>query len=131
MPQFAVTPERSKILARIPDYAVELVPLGQTVTVTINDQQVARSEKALLVRETRHEDVYYLPGSDVDMALFTPTEHSTFCPFKGHASYWNLNPGGGLLENIVWSYDSPDTEVAGLRGYLSFYTDRASIVIGP
>lgn len=127
MPQFPVTPTREKILARIPDYAVEIEPAGQRVTVYCQGQAIAESSSALLVRETRHADVYYLPREDVRMEMFTPTDHSTYCPFKGHANYWSLTAGDAEVTNVVWSYESPYPEVEGLRDYMSFYTDRTEI----
>ena len=71
--------------------------------------------------------MFYLPRESVDMTLLTRTDHSTYCPFKGHACYWTLNLNGAKEENIVWSYEDPDPEVAGLKGYVSFYADRTCI----
>lgn len=130
MPQFPVTPEREKILARIPDYAVEITPEHKRVTVKHGDRIIADSTDALLIRETKHADVWYLPRKDVDMSLLEPTEHSTFCPFKGHASYWSLATEDVREENIVWSYEDPYDEVAGIRDYLSFYPQKVEVIVG-
>lgn len=129
MGQFPVTPERERILAKIPDYAVAISPAGRHVTVRYRGETVAESDNALLVQETRHQDVFYLPREDVDMAQFTPTDHSTFCPFKGHASYWTLKTGAGEEANVVWSYEDPYPEVVGLKDYMSFYTDRTGLTV--
>lgn len=127
MPQFPVTPARQRILARIPDYAVDIEAAAEAITVHYHGHELARSSRALLVRETRHADVYYLPRQDVNMDLFARTEHSTYCPFKGHASYWSLQMDGKQEANIVWSYEDPYPEVAALKDYLSFYTDRTEV----
>ena len=129
MAQFPMTDSRRRILEKIPDYAVDIEPANKTVKVTVGDQVIAESNNALLVRETRHDDVYYLPRSDVDLASLTATEHSTYCPFKGHASYWSL-PGDPERENFVWSYEDPYPEVSELKDYLSFYTDKTEINVG-
>ena len=123
MPQFSMIPERKRILEKIPDYAVELTPTDRTITVTIGDDHVAHSSRALLVKETKHADVYYLPREDVELTILDATEHSTYCPFKGHASYWSL----GEAKNVAWSYETPYPEVEGLKGFISFYSDRAEI----
>ena len=127
MPQVPVTPSREDVLAKIPDYAVAISPAIGTVTVSYRGEAIARSDKALLIEETKHTAVFYLPPEDVRMALLEPSEHSTYCPFKGHASYWNLKLNDLLEENLVWSYKDPYPEVAGLKGYLSFYTDRTTV----
>lgn len=129
MPQFPVTPEREKILARIPDYAVDITPERKRVTIRYGDRVIADSTDALLVRETKHADVWYVPRKDADMALLEPTDHSTFCPFKGHASYWSLITDAGQEENLVWSYEDPYEQVDGIRDYLSFYADRVDIEV--
>ncbi|MCB1691722.1 MAG: DUF427 domain-containing protein [Pseudomonadales bacterium] len=127
MPQFPITPTRQKILERIPDYEVAMLPASGTVSVKLGDQEIARSSSALLVKETRHADVFYLPREDVDMSCLARTDHTTYCPFKGHASYWTASAGGGVEPNVVWSYEDPYPEVIELKDYLSFYPDRTEI----
>ena len=127
MPQFPMNDTRRPILEKIPDYAVESAQAGERVKITCAGQQIADSSDALLVRETRHGDVYYIPRQDVNMALLTPTDLSSYCPFKGHASYWSLKGGGP--ENFVWSYEDPSPEVSELRDYMSFYTDMVELIV--
>ena len=127
MPQFPMIPERKKALEKFPDYAVTSKPLGQLAKIIFNGEVVAESSEALLVSETRHADVVYLPRSALKQSFFTATDHSTYCPFKGHANYWSANVGGETSENIVWSYEDPYPEVAELENYLSFYTDRVNV----
>ncbi len=127
MPQFAVTKTREKILSRIPDYKVEITSCDREVTVTFHGVIVAKSLKSLLVKETRHTGVYYLPRGDVDMSLFTATNLSTYCPFKGNASYWTLNVEAGVEENVVWSYEDPCDDVRELKDCMSFYIDRIDV----
>lgn len=127
MPQFPMTPSREKILARLPDYAVKIEAANARVTVSHHGTVIAESTRALTVKETKHADVYYLPRDDINMNLFTATDHSTYCPFKGHASYWNLDVNKQHENNVVWSYESPYAEVEKLKGYMSFYTDRTRV----
>lgn len=124
MGQFPMTESRRKVLERIPDYAVDITPTNKLITVKFGDLTIAESVAALLIQETRHDDVYYLPMSDVEMSLLTSTDLSTYCPFKGHASYWSL---GEDLTNFVWSYLDPYPEVADIKDYLSFYPNQVQI----
>ena len=126
MPQFPVTESRRKVLERIPEYAVAISPTLMTVKVKYGDSVIAKSDSALLIQETRHDDAYYLPRSDVDMSAFIATELSTYCPFKGHANYWSLPS----LENFVWSYEDPYPEVVELKDYVSFYTTKVEVIVG-
>ncbi len=129
MAQFSMIPSREKILAKIPDYAVTHRLVEGTVTVTCQGTKLAESNHALLVQETRHGDVYYLPRGDVNMDLMTATELSTYCPFKGHASYWSFTTADVQEENLMWSYEAPYPEVEALKDYVSFYTDRTDIQV--
>lgn len=130
MPQFKMIPSREKILARIPDYAVGIEPVGQTATISYQGTVIAETTDALLVSETKHADVVYLPRSAMKPEYFSKTDHSTYCPFKGHASYWQLEVSGSTEDNIVWSYEAPYEEVRELKDYISFYPNRTEMKLG-
>lgn len=93
--------------------------------VSADSVLLADSRNALQVDESRYDRVYYLPRSDVDMSYLQPSDHSTYCPFKGHASYFSV----AELTDSVWSYETPYDECAELAGYLAFYADRFNIQI--
>jgi uncharacterized protein (DUF427 family) len=85
---------------------------------------VADSTQAHLLFETQHLPVYYFPRSDVRMDLMTPTDHHTFCPYKGDASYWTVTVDGKAAENAVWGYRDPFEEVAAIKDFVAFYWNR-------
>ena len=124
MPQFPMSESRRPILERIPDYSIDISPFRHHITVRSGNIILAESDDALLLQETRHEDVFYLPIPDVNLSILTPTDLSTYCPFKGHASYWSLNE---MQINFVWSYRDPHPEVDAIRSYFSFYSDKVVI----
>ena len=89
--------------AKHPGYRVEVVPCPKRVRVRVGDEFVADSMAVRSVLESRHTPVYYFPRADVRTDLMQPTDHASYCPFKGTASYWNI----GARENAVWSYEDP------------------------
>src|SRR6266404_8302638 len=101
-----------------PDYRVDLLPESRRVKVVFGGQTVADSGAALRVEETGHGPVHYLPEKDVRLDLLRPTEHHTYCPFKGDCSYWTIEIGNGAgaqrSENAVWAYRAPYDEAMGL-----------------
>ena len=115
---------RESLYHRYPDYRVDLDPSAERVRVRFAGEVIADSEKTVWVRETRHDPVVYFPREDVSFEHLERTDHKTFCPFKGDASYWTIRVGDRLEENAVWSYEDPFDEVAGLKGCVSFYADR-------
>lgn len=107
-----------------PDYKVLLEPSPRRVRVQFAGEWIADSTAAHLLFETRHLPVYYFPRRDVRMDLLTPTEHHTYCPYKGAASYWTIRAGEQVSENAVWGYPDPYDEVPALRDFVAFYWDR-------
>ncbi|HZD26309.1 MAG TPA: DUF427 domain-containing protein [Alphaproteobacteria bacterium] len=107
-----------------PDYDVHFEPCPRRVRVMFGGETVADSTQVQYLFETRHLPVYYFPREDVRMDLMRPTQHSTFCPFKGEASYWTVEAGGKAAENAVWSYEAPFPQTAEIKDYLAFYWDR-------
>ena len=115
---------RRSAWAKHPDYRVDFEQTAKRVRVRLGGQTVADSTDARIMLETRHTPVYYLPRADVRMDLAERTDHESFCPFKGEASYWTLVVGDQSAENAMWSYEQPFAEVAGIRDYMAFYGDR-------
>ena len=54
------------------------------------------------------------------MELLKPTKHRTHCPFKGNASYWDLQVGEEVVSNAVWSYELPIEDAISIKHYLAF-----------
>ncbi|MFC4071006.1 DUF427 domain-containing protein [Actinoplanes subglobosus] len=108
-----------------PDHPITITPTGSRVTVTVGGQVVADTADALTLQEASYPPVQYVPLADVDPALISPTDHRTYCPYKGDASYWSL-PGA---ENAVWGYQDPHDAVAAIKGHVAFYPDKAEVRI--
>ncbi len=117
-------PRGESLYHKYPDYRVDLEPSERRVTVRFNGETLVDTTNALVVRETNHDAVLYFPREDVRMELLERSDHETFCPFKGEASYWSLAAGGRREQNAAWSYEDPFDQVAGIKDYLAFYTDR-------
>jgi uncharacterized protein (DUF427 family) len=73
-----------------PGYRVELLPQTVRARVRQGATLLADSRRTLLVKETAHRDVTYFPEADVWLELFEPSDHRSFCPFKGAAEYLSL-----------------------------------------
>jgi uncharacterized protein (DUF427 family) len=116
--------QRKSLFDRSPDHHVDLSAESRRVRVRLGEEWVADTRRALVVRETNHEPVHYLPLDDVREDLIEATDHGSFCPFKGDASYWSIRVGDRVEENVIWGYPDPFDEVSGLVGYVAFYADR-------
>ena len=70
------------------------------------------------------------PLADVDQSVLRPTATSTYCPYKGDASYYSLTGPAAEIEDAIWTYAEPYPAVAEIAGYLAFYPDRVEISAG-
>lgn len=73
-----------------PEHRIETKPAGVRVQVRLNGDVIADSRDAIALQESNHATVYYLPRKDVKMDRLIRSNHRTYCPFKGHASYYSL-----------------------------------------
>lgn len=104
-----------------PEYEVDLEIVPATVSVAFGGETIASTDRALLVLELGHGPLYYLPKDAMRWELLTPTDHATYCQYKGFARYWTLRVGDKVAENAVWAYDEPYAEVAGLGDHVGLY----------
>src|SRR6266446_3475108 len=107
-----------------PDHPISIAANPSRVVVKVGRQIVADTSDALTLREASYRDVQYIPRRDVDMAALTRSEHTTYCPYKGHASYYSIPAGGDRSVNAVWSYETPFEAMAQIKDYVAFYPNR-------
>src|SRR6201982_3682821 len=120
----ATTQTRESGFKTNPDYKILFEPSPRRGRVKFNGEVIAHSTNAHLLFETRHLPVYYFPRSDVRMDRMTPTDHHTFCPYKGTASYWTIAVGEKVAENAVGGYPEPFGEVTAIKDFVAFYWNR-------
>jgi uncharacterized protein (DUF427 family) len=120
---------RSPAYEKHPDHKIVLEPSPVPVRVEFGGETVARSSRALRCLEGSYPPVVYIPRDDVRTDLIEKTDHSTYCPFKGHASYYTIRVGDRVSENAIWSYEDPYDQVAELKDCAAFYLDRVDALI--
>jgi uncharacterized protein (DUF427 family) len=101
---------------------VSLVEVGSSAC------PLACTSLSLRVIETASPPSYYLPADSVDWKQLVRAGGSSFCEWKGAATYWALveDPSGEL---IGWSYEQPNVAFAALDGCLSFYLGRIACYV--
>ncbi|BCP08063.1 MULTISPECIES: DUF427 domain-containing protein [Mycobacterium avium complex (MAC)] len=114
---------------RFPDYRIDITPCPFSGQVWAGDLLLAESDACLVVTETDHVDRLYFPQSSVHWQHFADSEDTTVCPFKGVATYWNLVGAAHAQANVAWTYRDPLDEVAGIAGYVSFYSRNVRVVV--
>jgi uncharacterized protein (DUF427 family) len=97
--------------------------------VRINDTVVATSSRPVVLTETGSPARYYLPPEDVKTDLLRPSATTSHCPFKGDARYWSVDTGGGVAEDVVWSYPEPFPRVEEIAGLLAFWAEKPGVAL--
>lgn len=116
---------------KYPDHEVKIEKFIGEVIVSADGTEVARSKNALVVRESNHAEVHYLPLDDVTPSFLRDSNHVTRCPFKGKARYWNIMIGDHEIDNALWGYEMPYDEALELAGMVAFYPNKVRIDVLP
>ena len=114
-----------------PDHPITIERNPGRVIVKLGGAVIADTRAALTLREANYGPVQYIPRADADMSLLQRTDHATYCPYKGDASYFSVPSGGEGAVNAVWTYETPYAAVSGIEGHLAFYPNRVEIVQEP
>jgi uncharacterized protein (DUF427 family) len=107
-----------------PAHKLLMQEFPRRIRAALGGQTVADSTRAMLLHETGLPPQLYVPLQDIRADLIQPTEHHSYCPFKGTASYWTVTAGAQVAENAIWAYPEPNEESSWLKGYAGFYWDR-------
>jgi len=98
------------------DEHIRVIALGEVLIDTC---------KSIRILETYHPPTYYFPPDAVDQALLKPSMgRSTFCEWKGVASYFDITTANQRLERSIWCYPRPSSRFAELAGWFALYPGR-------
>ncbi len=109
-----------------PAHKLLMQEFPRRVRAVFGGQTVVDTTRAVLLHETGLRPQVYVPLEDISADLIQPTDHHTYCPFKGTASYWTVTAGGQVAENAIWAYPEPNDESSWLKGYAGFYWNAIS-----
>jgi uncharacterized protein (DUF427 family) len=112
-----------------PDHPITISPSGDHVVVRSGEATIADSRSTLVLGEADYPPVRYIPIADVDRSQLAASQLTTYCPYKGDASYYSITGDGERGTNAVWFYDDPYPAVAEIKGHVAFYSDRVELSI--
>jgi uncharacterized protein (DUF427 family) len=118
------------VLVPSPAHRITVVPTQSRVVVKVDGTVVADTTSALTLQEADYPPVQYIPMADVDQSLLRRTDTSTYCPFKGDASYYTIGTPDRELADVVWSYETPYPAVDVIAGHVAFYPQHVELTVG-
>jgi len=111
-----------------PDHPITIGKNPNRVIVTFAGHVIADTRHALTLKEATYPPVFYIPRDDVNMALLHRTDRTTYCPYKGDASYFSIAVDGRQIADAAWSYEHPHAAAADIVERLAFYPDRVDAI---
>lgn len=98
-----------------------VVPSDRHVLVHFGGSVICDTRRALRLLETSHPPTWYLPRADFSVGSLRPTRRSSFCEWKGSASYLDVVAGDSVAEAQAWTYLAPTAGFAALANYVAVY----------
>ena len=82
-----------------------------------NDTVIAEADETIVV-----EGNHYFPPDSIRAEYFSETpSFNTTCPWKGVASYYDVEVEGERAPAVAWTYRDPSDAAAGIKDHVAFY----------
>jgi uncharacterized protein (DUF427 family) len=119
--------EGDRILGHAADpyHRIDIRRTSRRLVVRAGDRIVADSTSPLVLYESGFAPRWYVPRDDVLAEALTPADLQTFCPYKGIASYYDIDD----VRHAVWSYRAPVDDMAAIGELVSFEPDRVEVTL--
>lgn len=79
------------------------------------------TNQSLRILETSHPPAYYLPRDAFINCELRETSGTSFCEFKGAATYYDLVIGDVVVPRFGWQYPNPTKNFTSISETISFY----------
>jgi len=82
----------------------------------LNGVTLAESDRTVVV-----EGNHYFPADSVNWEALSPSRTKSICPWKGVASYYNVEAAGTAGRSAAWTYRHPYPWIRKIRGRVAFW----------
>ena len=110
-----------------PYHRVDCRPTRRRLRVQVAGTTLVDTDETMIVFETALEPRLYVDAAHVRTDVLRQSNTSTYCNYKGHATYWSAVVGDSVIEDVAWSYSDPPPESSPIKGFLSFDAARADV----
>ncbi|OBG99618.1 hypothetical protein A5696_18275 [Mycobacterium sp. E2699] len=110
-----------------PYHRVDCRPTRRRLRVSVAGATLVDTDDTLILFETALEARLYVDPKHVRTDLLRRSETSSYCNYKGFATYWSVALDDRTVDDVAWSYEDPPPECLPIKGFLSFDTARADV----
>jgi len=80
------------------------------------DTVLAESDETVVV-----ENNHYFPIASLNKEYFTDSNKTSFCPWKGTASYYSIEVEGNQNADAAWYYPEPKEGASQIKDRVAFW----------
>jgi len=119
--------EDDRILGHAADpyHRIDIRTSSRHLVVRAGDRVIADTTSPVVLYESGFAPRWYVPRDDVADDALAANELRTFCPYKGVASYYDIDGA----ESAAWSYRAPLDDMTKIGDLLSFEPDRVEVTL--
>ena len=81
-----------------------------------NGQVIAESDDTVVV-----EGNHYFPPDTINQEFIEDSDHHSYCPWKGTASYFDVVVNGERNANAAWFYPETKKKAKHIEGRIAFW----------
>ena len=107
---------------------MDCLPTGRGLRVSLDGTVLVDTTDTVIVFETSLPARLYVDPARVRTDLLQRSETTSYCNYKGHATYWSALLDGRLVPDVAWSYPQTLPESAAITGFLSFDETRVEMI---
>jgi uncharacterized protein (DUF427 family) len=111
-----------------PYHRVDCRPTRRHLRVQVAGTVLVDTDDTVILFETSLSPRLYVAPPLVAEGVLQQSETTSYCNYKGQASYWSAVIGDTVVPDIAWSYEDPLPESLPIRGYLSFDEARVDVL---
>jgi uncharacterized protein (DUF427 family) len=81
-----------------------------------NETVLAESSETIQI-----EGNHYFPPESINKSFLSSSDTTSQCPWKGKASYFNINVDGKTNKDAAWTYKNPKKKASEIKDYIAFW----------
>lgn len=103
-----------------PYHRVDCLPTERGLRVSIDDVVLVDTVDTVVLFETGAPPRLYVDPALVRTDVLHRSDSTSYCNYKGYATYWSAAIGDRVVDDVAWSYSDPLPESTLIRNLLSF-----------
>jgi uncharacterized protein (DUF427 family) len=111
-----------------PYHRIDCRPTRRGLRVTVDDTVLVDTDDTVILFETALAPRLYVNPALVRTDLLHRSPTTSYCNYKGTATYWSATLGGTVIADVAWSYPDPPPESLPVKGFLSFDTSKVQVL---